>query len=77
MAGLTYAMRPIRITLATAPVPFRAAFALMCLVDTPPMWLFRALGILFTLLAVGSVLLLGMGSRLGRGSGERRWRRPC
>jgi uncharacterized membrane protein YbhN (UPF0104 family) len=49
-----------------------AAFGFMCLVGTPPAWLFRALGILFGALAVGSLLLVLMGSRLLRGKGPTR-----
>lgn len=37
-----------------------AAFGALCLVDTPPSWLLRALFILFGLLAMGSMLLVGM-----------------
>ena len=48
-----------------------AAFVVMCLVDTPPSWLFRALALLLAVLVAGSVVLALMGSRLGR-DGERR-----
>jgi glycosyltransferase 2 family protein len=48
-----------------------AAFGVMCLVDTPPAWLFRALGVLFALLAAGSLLLVAMGSQLFRGQTRR------
>jgi uncharacterized membrane protein YbhN (UPF0104 family) len=46
-----------------------AAFGIMCLLGTPPPWLFHALGILFAALAFGSLLLVLMGSSLWRRRG--------
>jgi uncharacterized membrane protein YbhN (UPF0104 family) len=49
-----------------------AAFAVMCLVDTPPGWLFRALALLLGVLVAGSVVLALLGSGLWRGGDGRR-----
>jgi uncharacterized membrane protein YbhN (UPF0104 family) len=43
-----------------------AAFPLLCLVEPPPGWLLRALGLLVAALAAGSAVLALMASRLGR-----------
>jgi uncharacterized membrane protein YbhN (UPF0104 family) len=43
-----------------------AAFPVLCVVEPPPGWLLRALGLLVAALALGSAVLALMASRLGR-----------